>query len=240
MILPAIALSLIMGVAAVVLCLIPGLAVAWLLARGRFRGKLLLEAASLLPLVIPPVVTGYLIIALLGANSWIGRNLLAPLGIHVVFTRLGMALAAAVMGFPLFVKTTRVALENVAPELEWAARTLGCSALRTFFQVTLPLSWPGMMAGAVLAFARALGEFGATAMVSPGIEGYRTISLEIFRSYQIPGQEPRVMLLAGVSIAMSLAALALSEPLAQRYSARQERETRAAPNERPERKYDPA
>jgi molybdate transport system permease protein len=218
MILSAVALSLLMGGAAVFLCSAPGIAAAWLLARRRFRGKLILETIIMMPLVIPPVVTGYLLLTLLGSNSWLGQHLLGPLGIHVVFTRLGMALAAAVMGFPLFVKTTRAAFESVSPELEWAARTLGYSAIRTFFQVTLPLSWRGMVAGAVLAFARALGEFGATTMVSPGIDGYRTISLEIFRSVQIPGQESEVVRLAGISIALSLGALALSEPLARRYS----------------------
>jgi molybdate transport system permease protein len=218
MIASAVLLSLLMGGAAVVLGLAPGIASAWLLARVRFRGKLILETVIMLPLVVPPVVTGYLLLVVLGSNSWLGLHLLAPLGVHVVFTRLGMALAAAVMGFPLFVKTTRAAFESVPPELEWAARTLGYSAVRTFFQVTLPLSWRGMVAGAVLAFARALGEFGATAMVSPGIDGYRTISLEIFRSVQIPGQESQVVMLAGISIALSLVALALSEPLARRYS----------------------
>jgi molybdate transport system permease protein len=203
----------------VVLGIAPGVALAWLLARRTFRGKALVETVIFLPLVIPPVVTGFFLIRTFGAQSMIG-GLLNHLGIRVVFSWTGMAIAAALMGFPLLVRTVRNALENVDPRLESAARTLGCSPLRTFFTVTLPLSWPGIVAGSVLCFARALGEFGATAMVSAGTQGNRTIPLEIFHHYQTPGHEAEVWRLVIISVVLSAVALIASETLIARSGTR--------------------
>jgi len=214
----AIYLSLLMGFLAVLLCLVPGVSLAWLLSRRNFPGKPVVETVVFLPLVIPPVVTGFFLIRLFSRHSLIG-GLLADMGIRVVFSWAGMALAAAVMGFPLLVRTMRGALENINPRFESAARTLGCSPLRTFFTVTLPLAWPGIVAGSVLCFARALGEFGATAMVSSGTLGNRTIPLEIFHHYQTPGHEAEVIRLVVISLLLSAAALAASEMLINRYGA---------------------
>jgi molybdate transport system permease protein len=211
----AIGLSLLMGLSAAVIALGPGVALAWLLSRRTFRGKSLLETLIFLPLVIPPVVTGYALLLLFGVHSPAGR-LLEALGIRLIFTWGGMAVAATVMGFPLLVRTARHAMENVDPQLEQVARTLGCSPLRTFFTVTLPLAWPGIAAGLVLCFARALGEFGATAMISAGTTGNRTIALEIFRHYQTPGHDIEVLRLALISISLSALALIISEHLAGR------------------------
>jgi len=209
----AILLSLLMGVCAVILTIVPGVALAWLLSRRKFPGKTLVETVVFLPLVIPPVVTGYFLIKVFSQQKLLG-SLLAELGIRVIFSWTGMAIAAAVMGLPLLVRTVRSAFDNVNPKLEAAARTLGCSPLRTFFAVTLPLSWPGIVAGSVLCFARALGDFGATAMVSAGTEGNRTISLEIFHHYQSPGHEAEVLRLAAISLILSALALIASEMLA--------------------------
>ncbi len=213
--LAAVGLSLAMGLCAVALDLGPALLIALLLARRRFPGKLLVETLVFLPLVIPPVVTGWLLLRFLGRESLIG-GWLARAGLPVVFSWTGMALAAAVMGFPLLVRIARGWLEGIDPRLEQAARSLGCSRARTFFTVTLPLAWPGVVAGAVLCFARALGEFGATAMVSAGTPGQRTISLEIFRYYQLPGHEGELARLALISVALSAAALAASELLVRK------------------------
>ncbi|HUU28144.1 MAG TPA: molybdate ABC transporter permease subunit [archaeon] len=210
--LSAVTLSLFMGFCAVSLCIVPGVLMALILARRSFPGKILVETVVFLPLVIPPVATGYFLLRLFGQKSLLG-GLLAGLGVRVVFSWSGMALAAALMGFPLLVRTVRAWLENVDPQLESAARTLGCSRIQTFFSVTLPLSWPGIVAGSVLCFARALGEFGATAMVSAGTPDQRTIPLEIFRHYQTPGHEEAVLRLVLISIALSAAALAMSEVL---------------------------
>ena len=214
----SIGLSLLMGVCAVVLGLVPGVSLAWLLSRRKFPGKSIVETIIFLPLVIPPVVTGFFLLKLFSQQSLLG-GLLARLGIRVVFSWTGMALAAAVMGFPLLVRTVRGALENVNPKLESAARALGCSPLRTFFTVTLPLAWPGIVAGAVLCFARALGEFGATAMVSAGTQGNRTMPLEIFHHHQTPGHESEVMRLVLISVALSALALIASELLIARLGA---------------------
>ena len=211
----AILLSLLMGLCAVILTIVPGVALAWLLSRRNFPGKSIVETAIFLPLVIPPVVTGYFLLKVFSQQSLVG-GLLAGFDIRVIFSWTGMALAAALMGFPLLVRTVRGAFENVNPRLEAAARTLGCSALRTFFSVTLPLAWPGVVAGSVLCFARALGEFGATAMVSAGTQGNRTIALEIFHHYQSPGHETEVMRLVVISLALSAAALITSETLIAR------------------------
>jgi molybdate transport system permease protein len=214
--LSAVLLSLLMGFCAVGLGTVPAVALAWVLARRNFPGKILVETIVFLPLVLPPVVTGYFLVLLFGRQGALGE-VLSSLGLKVVFSWSGMALAAAIMGFPLLVRTARASFEVVDPRLESAARTLGCSPIRTFFSVTLPLAWTGVVAGGVLCFARALGEFGATAMVSAGTLGNRTISLEIFRYYQTPGQEAAIARLVVISLFLSAAALAVSELLANRY-----------------------
>ncbi len=212
----AIFLSVLMGLSAVGMGIVPGVALAWLLARRDFPGKILVETVVFLPLVLPPVATGYFLVLIFGQQGALG-GVLSRLGLKIVFTWSGMALAAAVMGFPLLVRTVRASLENIDPRLESAARTLGCSPLRTFFSVTLPLAWTGVVAGSVLCFARALGEFGATAMISAGTRGNRTISLEIFRHYQTPGQEDAIARLVVISVLLSALALAASELLINRY-----------------------
>ena len=208
-------LSLAMGFSAVAINFVPSIALAWILARKEFAGKYLLESIIFLPLVLPPVVTGYFLLVLLGTNGWLG-NLLADSGIRILFTWKAMAIAAALMGLPLFVRTARLAIESVDPGLEKAARTLGAGKLATFFSITLPLARPGIIAGAILCFARALGEFGATAMVSAGSDGNRTIALEIFRQYQTPGAESAMARLALISALLSAAALIAGEYLGRK------------------------
>lgn len=209
--LSAIRLSLGVATAATLVALPPGILLGWLLARRRFPGKVLVETATLLPLVLPPTVTGYVLLVLLGRGG--------PLaGLQILFTWKAMLLAAAVVGFPLLVRSARAAFEAVDPGLGRAARTLGCSRLGEFLSITLPLAWPGLLAGTVLCFARALGEFGATRMVSLNTEGQRTIALEVFQLVETPGQHgPALLRLVLFSVALSAVALALCEGLARRW-----------------------
>ena len=203
----ALRMSLLVAGASLVVALPAGVALGWIFARRRFFGKAVLEAVVFLPLVLPPVVTGYLLLMVFGRNGWVGRLLWDVLGLQVVFTWVGMALAAAVVGLPLLVRAVRLTFEGVDPGLESAARTLGAGPWRTFWRVTLPLARPGIVAGGLLAFARGLGEFGATVMVAPNVAGTRTLALEIYRQAAIPGGEAAVGRLALISIALSLAAL---------------------------------
>ena len=213
----AIALSLKVAVAASLASLPFGIAVAWLLARGRFFGKSLLDALVHLPLVLPPVVVGYVLLVSFGHNGAIGRFLSEQLGISLAFRWTGAAFASAIMGFPLLVRAIRLALESVDRRLEQAASTLGASPLRVFFTVTLPLAWPGLVAGAVLSFAKALGEFGATITFVSSIPGEtRTLSSAIYGLMQVPGGEAGIWRLAAVAMAISLAALLASEWLVRR------------------------
>jgi molybdate transport system permease protein len=214
----ALRMSLLVGTTALVLTLVPGIVLGVLLARRRFRGKLLVEAVVFLPLVLPPVVTGYLLLVLLGRRSWFGGFLHDALGIHIIFTWFAMAIAGAVVGLPLLVRAVRISVAAVDPGLEEAARTLGHGPWRTFFRITLPLARPGILAGALLAFARALGEFGATVMVAPNLPGTRTLALEIYRQASIPGGESAVFRLALLSILLSLVALLTTEVVAGRGS----------------------
>ncbi|WP_310151875.1 molybdate ABC transporter permease subunit [Luteimonas sp. 3794] len=213
----AIRLSLKVASAAA-LCSLPlGIGIAWLLARRRFFGKSLLDALVHLPLVLPPVVVGFALLVLLGGNGLIGRWLEATLGISLAFRWTGAALASAIMGFPLMVRTIRLSIENVDRRLEQAAATLGASPLRVFCTITLPLAWPGVIAGAVLAFAKALGEFGATITFVSNIPGEtQTVSSAIYGLMQVPGGEAGIWRLAAVSVAISLAALLASEWLVRR------------------------
>ena len=199
------------------------IATAFVLARKRFPGKTLLDAAVHLPLVLPPVVVGFALLVLFGTKGPIGR-LLEPLGLVFAFRWTGAALAAAIMGFPLMVRAIRLAMEAVDPRLELAARTLGASRTRVFFTVTLPLAASGVATGALLSFARALGEFGATITFVSNIPGEtQTLPLAIYGFTQSPGGDAQALRLSIFSVALSLAALALSEWLARRRSGAQPR-----------------
>ena len=196
---------------------VPGILLAYLLARRDFRGKAVIETLVHAPLVIPPVVTGYLLLVLLGNNGLMGRWLHQTFGIELAFTLNGAVIAAAVMALPLMVRSVRVAMELVDRRLEEAARTLGAGPVRTFLRVTIPLSLPGIVSGLILAFARSLGEFGATAVFVGSIEGRaRTLPLAIYSNLQTASGEASVVRLVVFSILLSLAAVALSEVSARR------------------------
>lgn len=213
----ALLLSLRVAGWSVVIMLVPGIAVAWLLARKRFPGKVLLDALVHLPLALPPVVVGYLLLLALGRRGWIGGALHDYWAIDIAFTWKGAAIASAVMGFPLLVRGVRLAIELVDQRIEQAARTLGASPMRVFFTITLPLAMPGVVAGLMLAFARSLGEFGATITFAGNIEGMtRTLPVAIFTYTQMPGGDAPALRLALISIGVSFAALVVSELLARR------------------------
>ncbi|TDK23301.1 molybdate ABC transporter permease subunit [Luteimonas aestuarii] len=213
----AILLSLKVAVAASLASLPFGIVVGWLLARGRFFGKSLLDALVHLPLVLPPVVVGYALLVWLGNNGAGGRFLAEAFGISVAFRWTGAALASAIMGFPLMVRSIRLSIEAVDRRLEQAASTLGAGRLRVFFTITLPLAWPGLVAGVVLAFAKALGEFGATITFVSNIPGEtQTLSSAMYGLMQVPGGEAGIWRLAAVAVAISLLALLASEWLVRR------------------------
>ncbi|BAK67928.1 molybdate ABC transporter permease protein [Sphingobium sp. SYK-6] len=210
-------LSLRVSIVAVLATMPLAFGFAWLLARGRFPGKLLLDALVHLPLVLPPVVTGWLLLIAFGANGPAGRWMADWFGVSFMFRWTGAALAAAVMALPLMVRAMRLSIEAVDRRLEGAARTLGASPVRVFFSITLPLAAPGLLAGAVLGFARSIGEFGATITFVSNIPGEtRTIPIAIYSALQIPGNEAAVTRLAAIAVLLSLGALVLSEVLARR------------------------
>jgi molybdate transport system permease protein len=213
----ALRLSLLVATCSVLLCCAPAVAVGWLLARREFRGKALFDAVVHLPLVLPPVVVGYALLYLFGRSGPLGRWLFDTLGVSLVFTWQAAVLAAAAMAFPLFVRAVRLSVELVDRGLEDAARTLGASPGRVFLTVTLPLALPGVFTGMILAFARALGEFGATISFAGNIEGQtRTLPLAIFRYLQTPGGEGPALRFAALSVLLSLAALLASQWIATR------------------------
>lgn len=213
----AIELSLRVGLWSVAGGLLPALAAAWLLARCDFPGKLLFDGLIHLPLVVPPVVIGYLLLVLLGRNGPLGQLLDAWFGLTVAFTWQGAAVASAVMAFPLMVRAMRLSLEAVDRKLEAAARTLGAPPWQVFATVTLPLMAPGLLAALLLGFARSLGEFGATITFVSNIPGEtRTLPLALYTFTQTPGGEAGALRLAMVSILLALLALAGSELLARR------------------------
>jgi molybdate transport system permease protein len=217
----ALSLSLRVAVFAVLGSLPFGLAAAWLLARRSFPGKSLVDGLIHLPLVVPPVVVGYLLLVLLGRRGPIGGWLYDTFGITVAFTWKGAAIAAAVMAFPLMVRAMRLSLENVDRKLEAAARTLGASPVRVYATVTLPLMAPGILAGIVLAFARALGEFGATITFVSNIPGEtRTLPIALYTLTQMPDGEAAAARLAVLSVALALAAIVASEWIARRMARR--------------------
>ena len=219
--LEALALSLRVALWSVLFSLPVGLFIAWLLARHEFFGKGALNAVVHLPLVLPPVVVGYLLLVLLGREGPLGQALYRLFGVSLPFTWQGAALAAAVMAFPLMVRAMRLSLENVDRRLEAAARTLGARPFDVFLTVTLPLTAPGILVGALLGFARSLGEFGATITFAANIPGEtRTLPLALFSMTQTPGGETQALRLAALSVLLSLAALAASEYTARRLRAR--------------------
>jgi molybdate transport system permease protein len=191
--------------------------VAWLLARRRFVGRSVFDAFVHLPLVLPPVVVGYLLLLLFGARGPVGGWLDRQFGIQLVFTTAGAALATAVMSFPLLVRTIRLSLESVDRRLEEAARTLGAGPVDRFLSVTLPLMLPGVLAGAVTAFAAGLGQFGAVITFVSNIPGEtRTLPLALYTAIQTPGGESLAARIALVSFALGLAGLFVAEWLARR------------------------
>lgn len=212
----AVLLSLQVALLATALSLPLAIWVAYALARWRFRGKQVLNALVHLPLILPPVVTGYLLLLAFGTQGIIG-TVLADLGIVLAFRWTGAVLAAAIMAFPLMVRAIRLGFEAIDPDLEQAAQTLGASPLRVFATVTLPMAGPSIIAGAVLAFAKALGEFGATITFVASIPGEtRTLPSAIYGFLQVPGAEPAAIRLTVIAIVIAVAALVLSEWLAQR------------------------
>jgi molybdate transport system permease protein len=219
--LTAIRLSLRVAFWAMLWSLPVGVGVALLLARGRFWGKPLLNAVVHLPLVMPPVVTGYLLLLLFGRKGPLGRLLAESLGIVFAFRWSGAALACAVMGFPLMVRSIRLSLDAVDRRLEDAAGTLGANPFWVFATITLPLILPGIVAGMILSFARGLGEFGATITFVSNIPGEtQTLPTAIYTLLQVPGGDLAALRLTLVSIAISLAALLVSEWVIERASRR--------------------
>lgn len=212
----AIGLSLGVAFAATLAGLVPATAVGWVLARWRFRGKALLSALVMAPLVLPPVVTGLLLLELFGAGSPVG-SALAAVGLRVTFSWVGAALAALVVGFPLHVIATRSAFEAVDVRYEEVSLSLGAPPARTWWRVVLPLAFPGIAAGTVLAFARALGEFGATAVVAGNMEGRtRTLSLAVYTLLDAPDGRAAVLPLVAASAGLSITALWAYEMLIRR------------------------
>ncbi|AIT81709.1 MULTISPECIES: molybdate ABC transporter permease subunit [Novosphingobium] len=210
-------LSLKVSTVAILAVLPLAFALAWVLARWRFPGKVLVDALVHLPLVLPPVVTGWLLLLAFGTNAPLGRFFSEYLGLTFLFRWTGAALAAAVMALPLMVRAMRLSLEAVDTRLESAARTLGASRLRTFASITLPLASSGILAGLVLGLARSVGEFGATITFASNIPGEtQTLPLAIYSALQIPGSELQVVRLAVLSVLLSIGALVLSEWLARR------------------------
>jgi molybdate transport system permease protein len=217
----AIELSLRVALWSAIVSLPPAVLVAWLLARKNFLGKTLLNGVVHLPLVLPPVVTGYLLLLLLGTKGPLGAWLEATFGIVFAFRWTGAVIAAAVMGFPLMVRAIRLSLEAVDPRLEAAASTLGAGRVAVFATVTLPLILPGIIAGTILSFAKGLGEFGATITFVSNIPGEtRTLAIAVYTLLQTPGGELGAVRLTIIAIALSMLALVGSELLARRVSKR--------------------
>lgn len=213
----ALTLSLQVALRSVVLGLPPALLVAWLLARGRFAGRFLLDALVHLPLVLPPVVVGWALLVVFGVQGPLGALLWQWFGLRLVFTTEGAALATAVMSFPLIVRAIRLSLEGVDGGLEEAARSLGAGPIDRFLTITLPLAAPGILSGAVTAFAAGLGEFGAVITFASNIPGEtQTLPLAIYAATQTPGGEAMAARLAGLSFALAISGLLLAEFLARR------------------------
>ena len=212
--LEAIYLSLRVALICTIVALPFAVAIGWFLARRNFYGKSVIEGFLHLPLVLPPVTTGYLLLIILGTNGILGKWLYTSLGIKIAFTFWAAVLASVVVSFPLVTRSIRLAIELVDRSYEEAARTLGASGLRVFFTITLPLALPGVISGFILSFARSLGEFGATITFAGNIQGEtQTLPLAIFSKMQIPGQEASTFKLVLVSVIISLAAMIAAEYL---------------------------
>ncbi len=217
----ALGLSLRVAVACVLGSLPFGIAAGWLLARCEFPGKVLVDGLLHAPLVVPPVAVGYVLLVVLGRNGPVGAWLYDVFGVTLIFTWKGAALASAVMAFPLMVRPVRLALELIDPRIETAARTLGAGRVRVALTITLPLMLPGILTGVILAFARSLGEFGATITFVSNIAGEtRTLPIALWTLVQTPGGEAGAWRLMVISLVLAVVALALSELLARRIGAR--------------------
>lgn len=213
----ALKLSLQVALTAVTFSLPLAVFVAWLLARFEFPGKTLLDAVVHLPLVLPPVVVGYFLLVVLGTQGPVGGWLYDTFGLRLIFTRWGAAVAAAVVSFPLMVRAIRLALEAVDRGLESAARTLGASTFDVFFNITLPLMLPGIVSGCIIAFAAALGDFGATITFVGNVQGEtQTLSLAIYSLTQTPDGDQAALRLVLISLTLALVALFVAEHLATR------------------------
>lgn len=209
----AVLLSLKVALGVALLTIVPAVLIGWLLARREFRGKIFVESLVHAPLVIPPVVTGYLLLLTLGNNGWIGKHL----GLQLAFSWRGAVLASAIVALPLAVRSVRLAVSLVDRRLEEAALTLGRSPLWTFFRVTLPLAWPGILGGMLLAFSRSLGEFGATITFAGNIEGAtQTLPLAIHSALQVPGGEETAMRFTLLSLGLCFLSLIISEWLTRK------------------------
>jgi molybdate transport system permease protein len=214
-------LSAKVALCATAVCLPPAIALAWWLERRRFPGRFLVDALVQLPMVLPPVVPGYLLLLLLGTQGPLGRWLDSTFGIVIAFTWKGAALASAVMAFPLMVQPIRLAFRLIDARLEHAAATLGARPWRVFATITLPLAAPGLIAGCVLCFSRSLGEFGATMAFVGNIPGEtRTLPLAIYSLTHVPGGEAGALRLALLSIALAIAALLVSHWITARIERR--------------------
>lgn len=210
-------LSLKVAACCVLVLLLPAIAMAWLLARKRFWGHALLDALVHLPMVLPPVVLGYMLLVLLGRRGWIGSWLYEQFHIQLTFHWWGAVIASAVMAFPLMVRAIRQALMQVNPLFEQAAQTLGATPVKTFFTITLPLSYHGVLTGSILAFSRSLGEFGATITFAGNLEGEtRTLPLAIYSLTQSPEGDAAALRLVILSVLVSVVALLASQWLERR------------------------
>ncbi|MBF4988235.1 molybdate ABC transporter permease subunit [Methylophilus sp. 14] len=210
-------LSLKVAACCVLVLLLPAIAMAWLLARKRFWGHALLDALVHLPMVLPPVVLGYMLLVLLGRRGWIGSWLYEQFHIQLTFHWWGAVIASAVMAFPLMVRAIRQALMQVNPMFEQAAQTLGATPVKTFFTITLPLSYHGVLTGGILAFSRSLGEFGATITFAGNLEGEtRTLPLAIYSLTQSPEGDAAALRLVILSVLVSVVALLASQWLERR------------------------
>jgi molybdate transport system permease protein len=197
-----------------------GVAVGWLLARKRFIGREFIDALLTLPLVLPPTVMGYYLLVVIGKRGWLGSWLQSSFGINLIFTWQGAVIAATIVAFPLILKSTRTAFEAVDPQLEKAARVLGLGEWAVFFRVTLPMAWPGILAGVLLVFARSLGEFGATLMVAGSIPGRtQTLSIAVYEAVQA-GQDDTANFLVVLTSIVCIVVLLAAGRLAPRPHAR--------------------
>ena len=213
----ALTLSLQVAFWAVAVSLPFAIAIAWILARCEFWGKIILDGLVHLPLILPPVVVGYILLITMGRNGTIGKWLYETWGLQFAFNWKGAALAAGIMGFPLLVRALRLSLEAIDPKLETAARTLGATPFATFCQVTFPLMLPGLVTGLFLAFARALAEFGATITFVANIPGQtRTLPVAIYTALQSPGGDEMALRMVLLSIGLAVLALAASEFMGRR------------------------